>query len=1318
MLQMPKDCEEWTAGKAEMNLFGERNMDERGKQMKVLHTADWHIGTFKGPEKDGVNLRFLDTKKCLESMVEAARRERPELVLVSGDIFHLGKTGSDRCCKEVILAMRVISELAESANHVIVMRGTPNHDGRGPFEVLSEHFADAPDVYIVTEPAVIQTDEADIAVLPGFDAGTYRAKFPGLGKQEENEAISRELGNIVMGLRAQCRPGIPSILMAHYTVPGSNTESGQSQILTQFEPVVPMESLEAADYDLVALGHIHRPQQLETVRNAFYSGSINANNFNDEGQKRGFWIHELISREPGNWDSTFHATPYREFLTYHFTDTDVTALIHGGIDEVAMNYWRWNGAIQGKIVRILYECSEDKKRAFNTALLEQAMYDDGAFYVAGILPEKITDKFANRTELARTTDPEANLIKYLEEKQIDPDQIKELALKARPVVAEAEANAPSAANTGIFEPVEISVRNYRNYVEETFNFENITFCMINGQNGAGKSSLFMDAIIDCLYEEPREGRTNDESGKAYWLRNDEKAASGSITFTFRIGEKTYRVTRTRQRSGRGTLAIAQLVDGEWIDCSKGGYNAAQKEILNILGMDSFTFKSCALIMQDQYGLFLQAKPKERVDVLSSLLGLDIYQAMERIAADKSKANSARYKELKQKIEVHNSTISGFGNPEEKLELYRKELAEYEACLQAKMEERDHKKLQLVNRQGARERYFKISAEIHMLIEKEKSLMQNKSDQQIIIDHSAIILDQRQEIESKAAEYNSLQERERQLAGEAVLYDSKYREVISLAQQADSEQKNIDSFKEKLRRKKTELLQIRHSDQDQVIKEKAAEYEKQKLRLDEAYQQERLYREIELDLMQQRSELQKVEAQKEATIKGLRLNEESLRKKMALLANVECVDLSKAKCSFLADAMRAKQLLEDYSDSYEECRLDYEKQANPIRKRIADLEKRLADVGHNAEVLEGLSRKVAELKTYRERLEEISRREARIPALEADLTHLQLNIQEASKRLSEVKLKGMEAKKERDRYQKAFEGHIAVTDMIKALSPWLEKERQIPVEEERRKTAFSRIAELEEELLHVRSDIENKTAEMVKEAEAMHDEDKLKAAVDKADKEVETYNILVKEKQMKVGALQQIAGQIVELKKEIKELQELQTQHAKESADYDILKAAFGQNGIPHQIIRSIIPRLAATSNTILGQMTGGKMRVEFRLERIQKDGNEKASLDILVEEHGKKALPYLSRSGGEKVKSSLSVILALAEIKSASAGIQLGMLFIDEPPFLDSDGIQAYCDALEAIEAHYPGIKVMAITHDPTMKARFPQSLEVVKTEQGSKVIY
>ena len=184
------------------------------------------------------------------------------------------------------------------------------------------------------------------------------------------------------------------------------------------------------------------------------------------------------------------------------------------------------------------------------------------------------------------------------------------------------------------------------------------------------------------------------------------------------------------------------------------------------------------------------------------------------------------------------------------------------------------------------------------------------------------------------------------------------------------------------------------------------------------------------------------------------------------------------------------------------------------------------------------------------------------------------------------------------------------------------------------------------------------------------------------------------------------------------IQEKVNEVALETADYDALKLAFSQDGIPHQITRTIVPKLEGTANNILGQMTGGKMGVTFKTEKILDSGKEKVALDIFIEEFGKSALPYISKSGGEKVKASLSVILALAEIKSTSAGIQLGMLFIDEPPFLDADGIQAYCDALETIQRRYSGIKIMAITHDPTMKARFPQNLDVIKTEQGSKVIY
>ena len=108
------------------------------------------------------------------------------------------------------------------------------------------------------------------------------------------------------------------------------------------------------------------------------------------------------------------------------------------------------------------------------------------------------------------------------------------------------------------------------------------------------------------------------------------------------------------------------------------------------------------------------------------------------------------------------------------------------------------------------------------------------------------------------------------------------------------------------------------------------------------------------------------------------------------------------------------------------------------------------------------------------------------------------------------------------------------------------------------------------------------------------------------------------------------------------------------------------------------------------------------------------TLDVLINEYGKGTLPYLSKSGGEKVKASLAVILALAEIKSSTAGMQLGMLFIDEPPFLDDSGVQAYCDALVTIQRRYTDLKIMAITHDPTMKARFPQGLTVPRTKTAA----
>ena len=1285
--------------------------------MKILHTADWHLGTFKSPVKDGINLRTADTKRCLDELVRVAKEEQPEYVLISGDIFDVGKLWSDRCCSEIITAYHYIHELASVSQQVIVMRGTPNHDGIGQFNVLSEMFSYFRHVHVVTSPQVLSFDDVDIAVLPGFDRGTYRAKFPGLSSDEENEAFTQEIANIVTGLKAQCSPDKRSILMAHYTVPGCNAESGQQMMLTQFEPVIPQEALLAAGYDLAVLGHIHRPQRISS-QDWYYSGAINALNFNDEGQERGFWIHKDMPL--GGWDSMFHKTPIREFLTLEFTDEDITAINFGHMDEVACNYWRHNAAVKDKIVRIRYTCSSDKVKAYkmNEALLERTLIGDGAFMLWDNLPLKI-DEIANRRELSDTTNPESNLVKYLEEKDVPEERVQELVQKARPVISRAEAGMTSAAFHGRFEPVEISVKNYRNYVDETFNFEDIQFCTINGVNGAGKSSLFMDAVIDCLYEEPREGIIKAADGKAVWLRDDEMVRSGSIMFTFRIGDKMFRITRTRARSGKGTLNVAEFTDGEWKDCSKERYNDTQQEILNIIGMDSMTFKSCALIMQDQYGLFLQARPEERIEVLSTLLGLGIYKAMERIASDKAKDAGRKAREIKNEIKIHNATMESLGKPDEELEACRTELAEYENGLQSKIVVRDRQKMYLTNQQEAAERRKKLLASIATLQSKKAAAEQSRATQQAIIDSSAVILDGKAKIEEKVAEHKALLKRELELAGESALYSSKKQETESLARQVVTEQKAIADLQGAVQTKRDEKnAMLLDSVNDGEVRQKAELYTQKKAELDKMQENAIAYQKAKTEHAVAVSRHDEITRKFDAEKQSADEQKKVLEKKVEILSESGCVDIDNAHCKFLQDATSAKEGLEALDGIYVDIAARRETEFAKSKLEVDETLSAMNAIEFDAELLSALQKECASLLPYVSQLEAIKQREGKIALLDADIKHFQSNILKEEKRLAEVKSEVMAAEQERDRYAKAFDEHADLLSQITALEPWIEKEKQLPVAEERNLTAKNRVLELTKELRNIDADIAEKQAEADKEILAMSGMEELSEIVSKMNADVDVLSSLVKEMQMKIGALQQKSEHIVMLKKEISSLQKKQTEFAEEAADYDILQVAFSQSGVPHQIIRSVIPQLTATANTILGQMTGGKMGVEFHLESLQKNGKEKVSLDIFIEEYGKAVLPYLSKSGGEKVKSSLSVILALAEIKSSSAGIQLGMLFIDEPPFLDGDGIQAYCDALETIQNRYQNIKIMAITHDPTMKARFPQNLDVIKTEQGSKVVY
>ena len=104
-------------------------------------------------------------------------------------------------------------------------------------------------------------------------------------------------------------------------------------------------------------------------------------------------------------DSEFYKTPYRQFLTITWNQEDVERAITN--PELLPMEFAQKG-VADKIVRIIYSCTPEQKKAINTSQIEKALYEAGAFWKSDIAMDKLEG--ANRTELSKFDDPETNLI--------------------------------------------------------------------------------------------------------------------------------------------------------------------------------------------------------------------------------------------------------------------------------------------------------------------------------------------------------------------------------------------------------------------------------------------------------------------------------------------------------------------------------------------------------------------------------------------------------------------------------------------------------------------------------------------------------------------------------------------------------------------------------------------------------------------------------------------------------------------------------------------------------------------------------------------
>jgi exonuclease SbcD len=261
--------------------------------MRILHTADWHLGRRLNRAS-----RLDEQRELLADLVDRTEEIDPHLVVVAGDVYDVFTPGADA----ERLYYDTVRRLADDGQRpVIVVAG--NHDSPAKLTAARTLLEDQ-GVFVYGDPH----DPDDVPAVRGFagfrleDAGAgwidvdvdgeraivHALPYPGRARLprhvDEADATATE---IVQSLAEEVPEGQPRYLVSHlYVGQGHDVDQDTNDFLGGAYAVDP-EAL--APYDAAFLGHLHAPFGYDNWR---YAGSPMAFDFDDPETSRGAWLYE------------------------------------------------------------------------------------------------------------------------------------------------------------------------------------------------------------------------------------------------------------------------------------------------------------------------------------------------------------------------------------------------------------------------------------------------------------------------------------------------------------------------------------------------------------------------------------------------------------------------------------------------------------------------------------------------------------------------------------------------------------------------------------------------------------------------------------------------------------------------------------------------------------------------------------------------------------------------------------------------------------------------------------------------------------------
>jgi exonuclease SbcD len=261
--------------------------------MRILHTADWHVGrVWKNFQ------RLNETAKVLDHMARYIETQSIDLVLMAGDVFDalnpgaegeklvfdfLRRLGAQRVPSIVIAGnhdspdrMDAWGMLAELAGTRVI--GRPRSCGKGGVRQIEARSGET----------------AMVAALPFAAPAVFVHAMELAGSETQVKSLYADRFKLaVQHLSRGFRPGCVNLLMAHTHLDGAVLSNSERQVHVGEDWAATPQSL-PADAQYVALGHIHKPQAVKAApAPTEYAGSLLQLDFGEAGQEKSFVVIEV-----------------------------------------------------------------------------------------------------------------------------------------------------------------------------------------------------------------------------------------------------------------------------------------------------------------------------------------------------------------------------------------------------------------------------------------------------------------------------------------------------------------------------------------------------------------------------------------------------------------------------------------------------------------------------------------------------------------------------------------------------------------------------------------------------------------------------------------------------------------------------------------------------------------------------------------------------------------------------------------------------------------------------------------------------------------